>query len=103
MSNFADDILQPISSDELLQFINILKLNFPKNLREHHFLLMQYKWNKFLSQQTNQPFIDSISVRCKCQFYKHRNGQQQNCTIIAIAKEGNPENIDVRENNTCFI
>lgn len=94
-NNFVNDILQPINDDELLQISTILKENFPKNLRAHHFILMQLKWKRFLNKPENFQLIDNISARCKFNFFKHRNGKLRNCTFVAITTEGNPDYIDV--------
>lgn len=91
MSNFDDDILQPISNNELLQYVRILTENLPKTSRAHHFILMQLKWKKYFMEHSNDPY----SVRGKYNFFKHRNGNQKNCTFVAITIEGNPDNIDV--------
>lgn len=95
MSKFNDDILQPIADNELPQIIEILKENLPKNLRAHHFLLMQHKWKTFFSEPTNHHLADQISARCKFNVFKHRNGNRKNCTFVAITIEGNPDYIDV--------
>lgn len=95
MCNFFNDILQPTNNEELLQILNILKENFPNNLRAHHFILMQLKWKLFFKQSENVHLIDNISARCKFNFFKHRNGKLKNCTFVAITTEGNPDYIDV--------
>lgn len=96
MSKFNDDILQPIANNELSQLIGVLKENLPKNLRAHHFLLMQLKWKTVLNTPTNHHLADKISARCKFNIFKHRNGNRKNCTFVAITLEGKPEFIDVR-------
>lgn len=92
---FSDDILQPIDDEELLQYVDILKKNLPINLRAHHFLLMQHKWKSLFKLAVNPNQFETISARCKFNFYKHRNGEQINCTFVAITTEGNPDYIDV--------
>lgn len=95
MSNFEDDILQPLAEEDLLQYAETLKENLPIALRAHHFLLIQYKWRAILTLPQNHNQFDTISNRCKFNFYKHRNGNPKNCTFVAITIEGNPNNVMV--------
>lgn len=91
MSSFDDDILQPISNNDLHQYVDILKENLPKNTRAHHFILMQLKWKNYFMKHSTETY----SARGIYNFFTHRNGKRKNCTFVAITIEGNPNHVDV--------
>lgn len=83
---FSDDILQPMTVDQLGQYRAKCAQQLPYTLRGHHFLLLQEQWIRQLADLSNQAMATGISDKCKYKFHVHRRGLIDNCTFVAITE-----------------
>lgn len=80
----VDDILVPMTVQEMFEFKKICARKVPWSLRAVQFLSLQLRWISSFAEYHN--ISHEMSPQCKYFFYRHRNGQKENCTFVAIAE-----------------
>lgn len=86
-----EDILQPLSDDAILTYIDKLKTHLPNALGGHHFLIMQLRWRRVF-EKMNPTTLNSISSNCKYTVYVPKYGDTSLCTFVAITNNAQNKN-----------
>lgn len=93
--DFANDILQPLEDERIVEYLKVCKAQLPRSIIGHHFLLMQHRWKQFLKQPKNRQLNKTISPMCKYNIFVHRRGKQENCTFFAVNEDAFRNDPDV--------
>lgn len=88
---YEDDILQPLTDNAILTYIDKLKTHLPDALGGHHFLIMQLRWHRAF-EQMNPATLNSISTNCKYTVYVPKSGDTKLCTFVAITNNAQNKN-----------
>ena len=92
MDTFPDEVLEELSDNQIIEFIEFYQKvpNKEDVIFVPLYLICQLNWNKKLCQMSGK-----ISVRCKQKFYKYKKGKTEHATIIGITGENVVNNISI--------
>ena len=79
-----DDILRPLSRDELEKLLQIYDNDKPEHIQMYFLIINQMDWDDKI-EKMDPDVAERISVKCRNKFYTHRHGNlEKNGTFISI-------------------